>query len=126
MRVLGSAVLSMEFLIMGFAMLLAKDTHESAPIIYGAVVMFLMIYAIRLLKKRSGWILGSLLQVAMMAYSVAVPSMAIINILFMGLWVAAIIVGRKGEAARAALLAEGKPDPGKDGQNPVAPPTPDA
>jgi hypothetical protein len=40
MRVLGSAVLSMEFLIMGFAMLLAKDTHESATIIYGAVVMF--------------------------------------------------------------------------------------
>jgi hypothetical protein len=126
MRVLGSAVLSMEFLIMGFAMLLAKDTHESATIIYGAVVMFLMIYAIRLLKKRSGWILGSLLQVAMMAYSVVVPSMAIINILFMGLWVAAIIVGRKGEAARAALLAEGKPEPGKAGQNPVAPPTPDA
>ena len=126
MRVLGSAVLSMEFLIMGFAMLLAKDTHESATIFYGAVVMFLMIYAIRLLKKRSGWILGSLLQVAMMAYSVIVPSMAIINILFMGLWVAAIIVGRKGEAARAALLAEGKPEPGKAGQNPVAPPTPDA
>jgi hypothetical protein len=126
MRVLGSAVLSMEFLIMGFAMLLAKDTHGSATIIYGAVVMFLMIYAIRLLKKRSGWILGSFLQVAMMAYSVVVPSMAVINILFMGLWVAAIIVGRKGEAARAALLAEGKPEPGKDGQNPVAPPTPDA
>jgi hypothetical protein len=121
MRVLGSAVLSMEFLIMGFAMLLAKDTHELATIIYGAVVMFLMIYAIRLLKKRSGWILGSLLQVAMMAYSVVVPSMAIINILFMGLWVAAIIVGRKGEAARAALLAKGRP-----GENPVSPTSPDA
>jgi hypothetical protein len=35
--------------------------------------------------------------------------MAIINILFMGLWVAAIIIGRKGEAARAALLAQGNP-----------------
>ena len=126
MRVLGSAVLSMEILIMGFAMLLAKDTHGSATIIYGAVVIFLMINAIRLLKKRAGWILGSFLQFAMMAYSVVVPSMVIINILFMGLWVAAIIVGRKGEAARAALLAEGKPETGKDGQNPVAPPTPDA
>ena len=109
MRVLGSAVLSMEFLIMGFAMLLAKDQHDSSAIIYGAVVMFLMIYAIRLLKKRSGWILGSLLQIAMAAYSFVVPSMAIINILFMGLWVAAIIIGRKGEAARAALLAQGNP-----------------
>jgi nitric oxide reductase large subunit len=121
MRVLGSAVLAMEFLIMGFAMLLAKDTHEPSTIIYGFVVMFLMIYAIRLLKKRSGWILGSILQFAMAAYSVVVPSMAIINLLFMGLWVAAIIVGRKGEAARAALLAKGRP-----GENPVAPTSPDA
>ena len=109
MRVLGSAVLSMEFLVMGFAMLLAKDEHGSSVIIYGAVVMFLMIYAIRLLKKRSGWIMGSLLQLAMAAYSFAVPSMVIVSILFIGLWIAAIIVGRKGEAARAALLAKGNP-----------------
>jgi hypothetical protein len=71
--------------------------------------MFLMIYAIRLLKKRSGWILGSLLQIAMAAYSFAVPSMVFVNVLFLGLWIAAIIVGRKGEAARAALLAKGNP-----------------
>ncbi len=121
MRVLGSAVLAMEFLIMGFAMLLAKYSHETSSIIYGFVVMFLLIYSIRLLKKRSGWILGSILQFAMAGYSLVVPSMAIINLLFMGLWVAAIIVGRKGEAARAALLAQGKP-----GEKPVAPSPPDA
>lgn len=109
MRVLGSAVLSMEFLVMGFAMLLAKDEHGSGTLIYGAAIMFLMIFAIRLLKKRSGWILGSLLQAAMAAYSLAVPSMAIISVIFIGLWIAAIIVGRKGEAARAALLAQGDP-----------------
>lgn len=126
MRVLGSAVLAMEFLIMGFAMLLAKDTHELATIIYGATVMFLMICAIRLLKKRSGWILGTLLQFALVAYSVVVPSMAIIGLLFMGLWVAAIIVGRKGEAARAALLAQGNPNDEKNGENPLAPQIPDA
>jgi hypothetical protein len=109
MRVLGSAVLAMEFLIMGFAMLLAKDQSGTASLIYGAVVMFLMIYAIRLLKKRSGWIFGSILQIAMAAYSFVVPSMAIVNVMFVGLWIAAIIVGRKGEAARAALLAQGNP-----------------
>lgn len=116
MRVLGSAVLSMEFLVMGFAMLLAKDGHGSSVIIYGAVVMFLMIYAIRLLKKRSGWILGSLLQVAMASYSFVVPSMVFVNVLFLGLWIAAIVVGRKGEAARAALLAKGNPADREDGE----------
>ena len=119
MRVLGSAVLAMEFLVMGFAMLLAKDSHESGSIVYGVVLMFLFIFSIRLLKKRSGWILGSILQFAMAAYSFVVPSMAIVALLFMGLWVAAIVVGRKGEAARAALLAKPK-------ENPVAPTPPDA
>ena len=121
MRVLGSAVLSMEFFVMGFAMLLAKDSHGAPVLIYGAVVSLLLILTVGLLKKRSGWILGSVLKFAMMGYSFAVPAMAIINLIFMGLWIAAIIVGRKGEAARAALLAQGDP-----AQKPVAPTTPDA
>ena len=44
MRVLGSAVLAMEFLVMGFAMLLAKDNHGSSVIIYGAVVDFVLLH----------------------------------------------------------------------------------
>jgi hypothetical protein len=39
-----------------------------------------------------------------------VPSMAIVGLIFGGLWIAAIIVGRKGEAARAALMATRTPD----------------
>ena len=35
MKVLGSAVLTMEVFVMGFAMLLAKDIHEPATIVYG-------------------------------------------------------------------------------------------
>jgi cbb3-type cytochrome oxidase subunit 3 len=46
----------------------------------------------------------------MMGYSVVVPSMAIVNIIFVGLWIAAYVVGKKGEAARAALLAKGRPN----------------
>jgi len=36
MRVLGSSVLVMEFLVMCFAMLLAKDNHEPSTIIAGS------------------------------------------------------------------------------------------
>ena len=111
MKVLGSAVLTMEVFIMGFAMLLAKDIHEPATIIYGFAFMVITIATVGLLKKRIGWILGSILQFALMAYSVVVPAMAIINLIFMGLWLAAIIVGRKGEAARAALLSQGPSKP---------------
>jgi hypothetical protein len=108
---LASAVLIMEVFIMGFAMLLAKDNHGSAAIIAGSVIALLMLLTPGLLKKRIGWIVGSLLQLAMIGYAVVVPSMAIVGLIFGGLWIAAIVVGRKGEAARAALMASKTPNP---------------
>jgi hypothetical protein len=110
MRVLGSAVLVMEFFVMGFAMLLAKDNHEPSTIIAGAIISLLLLLTPGVLKKRTGWILGSILQFLMIGYAVVVPSMAIVGVIFGGLWIAAIIVGRKGEAARAALMASRTPN----------------
>ena len=52
MRVLGSAVLVMEFFIMGFAMLLAKDIHEPATIIYGFAFMVVTIATVGLWQAR--------------------------------------------------------------------------
>jgi hypothetical protein len=105
MRILGSAVLVMEFFIMGFAMLIAKD-HETSTLIVGAMIAILFLLTPGLLKKKSGWILGSILQFLMIGYAVVVPSLAFLALIFGGLWIAAIVVGRKGEAARAALLAQ--------------------
>ena len=110
MKVLGSAVLTMEVFVMGFAMLLAKDIHEPATIIYGFAFMLVTIATVRLLKKKIGWILGWILQVAILGYGFVVTSMFIVGAIFLGLWIAAILVGRKGEAARAALLAAGPPN----------------
>lgn len=114
MRVLGSAVLVMEFFIMGFAMLVAEQ-HESSTLIAGSVIAILFLLTPGLLKKKFGWILGSLLQFAMIAYAVVVPSLAIIALIFAGLWIAAIVVGRKGEAIRAKLLAEAEKSGGATG-----------
>ena len=110
MRVLGSAVLAMEFLVMCFALLLAKDNHEASTIIAGAIIALLLLLTPGLLKKRTGWILGSILQFFMIGYALVVPSMAIVGLIFGGLWIAAIVVGRKGEAARAALMASQTPN----------------
>jgi hypothetical protein len=100
----------MEFFIMGFAMLLAKDNHGTSTIVAGAIIALLMLLTPGLLKKRVGWILGSILQFLMIGYAVVVPAMAIVGLIFGGLWIAAIVVGRKGEAARAALMATRTPD----------------
>ena len=110
MRILGSAVLVMEFFVMCFAMLIAKD-HETSTIVAGAVIAILLLLTPGLLKKRTGWILGSLLQFLIIGYAVVVPSLAILGLIFGGLWIAAIVVGRRGEAIRAKLMASRTPNP---------------
>jgi hypothetical protein len=50
------------------------------------------------------------LQVGILAYGFVVTSMFLVGAIFLGLWIAAIFVGKKGEAARAALLAAGPPN----------------
>ena len=110
MRILGAAVLAMEFFLMGFALLIAKDNHGALALTLGGLLAILALLNAGMLKRKFGWISGSILQLLMIGYAVVVPSMAIVGLIFGGLWIAAIIVGRKGEAARAALMATRTPD----------------
>ena len=105
MRVLGACVLVMESLTLGFAILLATKEHTSAALMYGALIALRLFCAAGLLKRRSGFYIASVLQIFMIAFGFVVPSFFIIGVIFIGLWAAAIIVGRKGEAARAAHMA---------------------
>ena len=106
MRVLGASVLSMEFLLMGFAMLSAKDNSTGWQVALGGVIGLIALFSAGLLKKRVGWIIGSAIQLGVFFYGFIVPTMFFIGGLFVALWVAAIIVGRKGEAAKARNLAK--------------------
>ena len=105
MRVLGSAVITMEFFLMGFALLLAKDHHSATAIWIGAVIALLLLLTAGILKNIHGWVIGSLLQVALISYGVVIPLMYFMGTLFAGLWATAYFLGKKGEAARAALIA---------------------
>jgi len=106
MRVLGSAVITMEFLLMGFALLLAKDHRSATSLWIGALIALLLLLTAGILKNIRGWIIGSVLQVALIAYGAVVPLMYFMGTLFAGLWATAYFLGKKGEAARAALIAE--------------------
>ena len=106
MRVLASSVLGMEFFVIGFAMLLTNEKLGSLPIWIGALIAILLLTSAGLLKKRIGWILGSILQIALIGYGFFVGGMYLMGGLFAVLWIAAIVVGRKGEAIRAELLAK--------------------
>ncbi len=106
MRVLGASVLVMESICVGFALLLAMKDASTTQLIIGSVISLFLLLSAGLLKRRLGWIIASLLQVAMAGYSLVVPAFAIIALIFIVLWGCAIYFGRKGEAIRAELVAK--------------------
>lgn len=101
----------MEALVMGFAILLAMQDHTALALSLGGVISFLCILTAGMMKTTRGWILGSLLQIALIAYGVVVPMMYFMGSLFAALWITAYFLGRKGEAIRAKLLAERAENP---------------
>ena len=111
MKILGASVLIAESMTMGFALLIAMKDQSNAAIIYGCVVSFMLFVAAALVRRPGGCVFGSLMQIAMIGFGFVEPSFFIIGVVLIALWVAAIVVGRKGEAARAALLAAGPKKP---------------
>ncbi len=99
-------MLIMEALVVGFAMLVAKDlsTERAIPAsVLGLGIAILAIVAAACLRVRWGWILGWVVQVLVIAVGFVVPAMYFLGALFAVLFGAAIVVGKKGEAARAAF-----------------------
>lgn len=103
MRILGATVLVMEGLTVSFGLLLAMSSADTIWLWAGGALALLLILTAGLLKRRSGWIIGSILQVGVIAYGFVVTAMFSMGALYTALWIAAIVVGRKGEAARARL-----------------------
>jgi hypothetical protein len=106
MKMLARSVLSMEVLLIGFALLLAKDLTTNAGLYFGYAILFLNILALGTLRNRLGWILGWILQFALILYGFYVFMMFFMGALFLGLWITAIVVGRKGEAIKRARESE--------------------
>jgi len=103
---LGSSVLVMEAFTMGFALLIAMNSSDSWELILGGVLAIMLLLTPGLLKGKSGWVVGSLLQIPLIGYGKVVTSMYVLGGIFALLWIAAILVGRAGEAARARLTPQ--------------------
>ena len=108
MKVLASAVLTMESLVMGFALLLVAKSHSTTELFIGGVIALLLILNVGLLRSKVGWVTGSILQIALIGAGAIATPLFFLGAIFGGLWIAAILVGRKGEAARAAFLKQGR------------------
>jgi hypothetical protein len=109
MKMLLRSVLSMEIILIGFALLLAKDLEDKSSVWVGIGIMVLTILALGTIKKNTGLILGWIVQLSLVFYGFYVFAMFFMGLIFLTLWITAIIVGRKGEEIRRANEAE-KPD----------------
>lgn len=96
----------MEIILVGFALLLAKDLSNSSSIWVGLGIMVLTILALGTIKNNLGLILGWIAQFSLVLYGFYVFTMFFMGLLFLTLWVTAIIVGRKGEAIKRANEAK--------------------
>ena len=106
MKVLARSVLVMESITMGFALLLVRLDSQGNEFLIGCAIAILLFLNAGLLRSRFGWWLGHALQVSVVLYGFVIPSMFFMGAIFAGLWIAALYFGRKGEAIRAALIAE--------------------
>ena len=106
MRMLGSSVLVMEAFTMGFALLIAMNSADNWQLALGGLLAILLLLTPGALKRKSGWVIGSLLQIPFVGYGIVVTMMYFLGGIFALLWVAAIVVGRAGEAARARLTPQ--------------------
>ena len=90
---------------MDFALLIAMNKHGALALSMGATLALVILLTAGVMKKMTGWYLGTVWQLCLIAYGVVVPAMYFLGLLFAGLWVSAYLIGRKGEAIRASLLA---------------------
>jgi hypothetical protein len=104
-RVLGTSVLIFEAIVVGLAIPAALALTDVDPALvgwwFGGAALAGVVIA-GLLRYRVGYLLGSLLQVAVIAAGFVLPAMFFMGALFALLWALALYFGHKAETVRAA------------------------
>lgn len=105
MRKLCAVVLVFEAIVLGLAIPVAIQLGEYSPSFAGGLWGGLAAAALVLAGlQRHSWAFytGGLLQLAVLASGVLVPSVALLGIVFAGLWCAGVLLGRRTDIETAA------------------------
>jgi hypothetical protein len=126
-RTLCSAVLGFEAVVVLLAIVPALalvPDHHGAIVGVGLGVAALCIVSAALMRTESGLVLGSTTQVAVVAWGFVLPAMFVLGVVFAGLWVAAVVLGRRadGYAARRTSPQPATDDPPTTPREPGSPP----
>jgi Protein of unknown function (DUF4233) len=107
-RMLCSAVLAIEALVVALAIapaLALVDGHHAAILWGGLAVVALDVLAVALVRGPAGYVLGSLVQVLVLAAGLVLPVMFLLGAVFTVLWVVAIRLPGRAERVRATRPA---------------------
>lgn len=105
MRTLCAVVLAFEVVVIGLAVPVAIQLGGHPPATAGAVWGGLAAAALLLAgmqRFRWAYYAGWVLQVLFLASGFLVPGLAVLGVVFVGLWVAATVVGRRTDAMQRA------------------------
>jgi hypothetical protein len=97
-RRLAASVLIFESLVVLFAIAVAiqvSDVRPAVAVPVGVGAALLCILTSGLLRARLGYVVGSVLQVLLIASGFVVPAMFFLGVVFAGLWVTALVLGRR-------------------------------
>ena len=110
MKVLCSAVLSMEAIVVFLGILVAgtNGDHDNKALIFilGFALMVVLFLAVGALRRPWGLTVGWILQIPVLAIGVLVPAMFIVGGIFLALWYAAIQQGTKIDVLKAQRAGE--------------------
>jgi hypothetical protein len=109
MRGMASAVLALESVVLFLStpVMIQVSGVDSGPAVtagLGLAVVALVVCA--LLRYRWGYVAGSLVQVAAIALGFVVTTMFVLGGIFALLWGAALVLGRRVDAAKAQRAAD--------------------
>jgi Protein of unknown function (DUF4233) len=108
MRILASTVLTAEALVVFFACLVAvqlTDIGTATVWAVGGSFALLCLLLCGLLRHRWALWVGSAFQVVLIASGIVIPMMYAIGVFFAMIWIAALRVGAKVDAIKAARAA---------------------
>jgi len=121
MKVLPPAVLALEAIVVALAIPVAVVSagRGAAAAWLLALLSLLLVLASGMARKPRGVIVGSVLQVAVIATGLLVPAMALLGTVFLAVWITALVFGSKADriAAANAAAASGQ----ASGQPPAQP-----
>ena len=104
MRTLCSAVLVFEAIVIGLAIAPARALTDQRPGVLlwgGLTIVILCVLSAALLRTTVGYVLGSIVQVLLIASGAVLPVMYFLGALFCALWILAILLPRRAERVRA-------------------------